>query len=70
MIISIDRSPLWRARPAGKEELSRLLEALFGSRPAPRPASGFEVFLLADALECSEADIEQHSAQPQTKRSR
>lgn len=68
MIISIDQSPLWRAQRAGKEELSQLLEALFRSRPRRRPASGLEVLFLARALECSEAAIERHSAQPRRAR--
>jgi hypothetical protein len=62
MIISIDRSPLWRAGAAGQGELARILEALFRSRPLRRPASGLEVLFLASALECSEAAIEQHVA--------
>jgi hypothetical protein len=68
MIISIDRSPLWRPHLAGKEELSQILEAFFRSRPMRRPASDLEVRVLADALECPEADIEQYFAQPRKQR--
>jgi hypothetical protein len=61
MIIAIDQSPLWRA-PRAQEDLSRLLEPLFRSRRGRRPASALEVFLLACALECSEAAIGRHFA--------
>jgi len=63
MIISIEQSPIWRAQRAGNEELSKLLEELFRSSPERRPASGLEVLLLADAFECSEATIQEHSIQ-------
>ncbi|MBZ5622980.1 MAG: hypothetical protein LAQ69_30235 [Acidobacteriia bacterium] len=63
MIIAIDQSPLWRAQHAGKEDLSRLLEALFRSRRGLRPPAHLEIVLLARALECSEATIEQQYAQ-------
>ena len=62
MIISIDRSPLWRAQRTSKEDLSQHLEALFRSRRGRRPFAALEVLLLADALECSEEIIEQHFA--------
>jgi hypothetical protein len=61
MIIAIDQSPLWRTL-RGQEDLSRLLEPLLGSRRGRQPASTLEVFLLACALECSEAAIGQHFA--------
>jgi hypothetical protein len=62
MIISIDRSPLWMAQRGGTQQLSRLLEALFRSRRWQGPVEQLEVLVLAHALECSEATIEQYSA--------
>jgi hypothetical protein len=68
MIVAIDQSPLWRAPRGSREELSRLLEALFHSSQGRRPASGLDVFLLAGALECSEAAIGLHLARSRSAR--
>ncbi len=62
MVIPIDQSPRWRAKHAFEDDLARILEALFRCRRGRRPASGLEVLILADALECSEATIGQYFA--------
>jgi hypothetical protein len=71
MILAIDQSRRWRGPRVGTtEELAAFLEAFFEDRPARRPASAVEVFLLSSALECPEGTIAGYDATPPQPRPR